>query len=66
MTHPLIIELMRQLPPPGTVWPNERKVIFLQALDACVAQIYGGNTHMIWVGEDGDIHIATAERSSKA
>jgi hypothetical protein len=64
VAHPLIVELMRQLPQPGTVWPNDRKVIFLQALDACIAHLYGGETHMIWVGEDGDIHISARKKEA--
>lgn len=56
--HPAIVELMRLLPPPGTVWPRERQLVFIQALDAIIANVYGGDTHMIWIGDDGDIKIA--------
>lgn len=61
--HPTIVELMRLLPPPGTVWPRDRQLVFIQALDALIANVYGGNTHMIWIGDDGDIHIASREPS---
>jgi hypothetical protein len=64
MVHPAIIELMRLMPPPGTVWPRERQLVFIQALDAVIANVYGGKTHMIWIGDDGEIHIAARESAA--
>lgn len=61
-----VIALMRTLPPPGTVWPREHQLVFIQALDAVLANHYGLNTLMIWIGEDGDIHIAPRDEQSDA
>ena len=60
-----VIALMRTLPPPGTVWPRERQLVFIQALDALLANHFGLNTLMIWIGEDGDIHIAQRDEASE-
>jgi hypothetical protein len=57
--------LVRKLPPPGKVWPLAERVIFFQALDAVLALEYGGNTSMIWIGKDGEIHIAERECVAK-
>ncbi len=57
MTHPAIVELMRMMPKTGEPWPLDRRVVFFQAMDALLAYIYGGETHMIWL-QDGEIRIA--------
>jgi hypothetical protein len=57
----IIVELMRELPPAGSVWPRDRQLVFIQALDALVALKYGGSTHLIWIGEDGEIKVAARE-----
>lgn len=62
-THPALIELFRMMPPPGERWPLEKRVVFLIAMDAILAYIYGGDTHMIWLGEDGEIHIASRKET---
>lgn len=55
--HPAIRELVRMMPHPGEVWPLDRRVVFLQALDATLCQIYGGEPMMIWLGEDNELYI---------
>lgn len=56
-----VIALLRTMPPPGTIWPMERRLVFIQALDALLANHFGTSTLMIWIGADGDIHIAQRE-----
>jgi hypothetical protein len=38
--HPLLVALMRHLPPPGTPWSSDRRRRWLAALDASVRLIY--------------------------
>ena len=68
--HPAIAELARLMPPAGTPWPLDQRVAYLIAFDAVLALIHGGATHMIWIGADGEIHIAPrtapAERTNDA
>lgn len=58
LLHPAIRELVRMMPPAGSVWPREKMAIWLQAFDATICLIYGGTPMLIWVGEDGEIHTA--------
>lgn len=55
---PAVVELLKTMPPSTANWPKERRVVFLQALDSVLAHLHGGQPLMIWLGEDGDIHIA--------
>lgn len=56
--HPALSGLAQLMPPSGSVWKLEDRVTFLIAWDAALALIYGGEPHMIWLGNDGQIHIA--------
>ena len=58
MLPDLIVALIRKMPPAGAVWALEDRVTFLQALDASLCLEFGGKPQMIWLGEDGEIHIA--------
>jgi hypothetical protein len=56
--HPLIHELARALPPQGSPWKMEDRVMYMRVFDAALAMVYGGGTHLIWLDEKGELRVS--------